>query len=156
MVDEFEKSAVSFKGELPTRIKNLIRSQLSNINGSVENMEGYSRAKYLQDAQALTGLELKRLQNYIDSLSRNGEGKITNPAYNLIGGDALHTFIKQESTRLRQQINSAEELQKDMGKTEKQDVSPPAPPNFEKATDLPRLGLELDEQIKRIKKIITY
>lgn len=156
MVDQFENSAILFKGKLANEIKNRIRTNLQNIQGSTERLEGYDRANFLLSATKLTGLELKALQHYIDTLPRNQQGIITNPAYNLIGGDALNTFIKKEIARLRHQINSADALEKELGKTEKQDITPPAPPNLEATTGLPRLGLELNEQVTRIKQLIHY
>jgi hypothetical protein len=159
MIDQFENSAVPFVGELAKNIKNQIRSQIQGLQGSAEHLDGYNRGRFLLGAQKLTGLELKRLQNYIDSLPRDQQGKITDPAYYMIGGDALHTFIKQETQRLRDQINKAEENQEELGKPEQQDIKPMPPPNLEKTTGLPRLGLEmpsLNEQLNKIKKLIQY
>jgi hypothetical protein len=153
-IDQLEHSAVDFVGELPTRIKSQIKTQIQGLQGSLEHKEGYDRGQFLLGAQKLTGYELKRLQSYIDSLPRDQQGRITDPAYEMIGGDLLHTFVKQETQRLRDQINKADENEKELGKTEKQDVKPAKPEGVEKATGLPRLGLELNEQITRIKQLI--
>lgn len=156
MVDEFENSVVPFKGELPEHIKTLINQQLNNVQGSTENLEGFNRAKFILQAQQLTGLELKRLRNYIDSLPKDEQGRITDPAYLMIGGDALNTFIQTETERLRHQINTAAENQESLGKTEKQDIKPPKPPDFEAATGIPKLGLLFEQELTKIKHLITY
>lgn len=156
MVDEFENSAIPFNSELAQQIKTQIQMQLNNLRGPAENLEGYNRAKYLLQAQQLTGIEMKRLRNYIDSLPRDDQGRISDPAYAMIGGDALNTFIQTETERLRHQINKAEESQENMDATKKQDVTPPAPPETEEVTGLPKLDLMLKEELKRIKQIILH
>jgi hypothetical protein len=162
MVDQFENSAVPFNDELAQQIKTQIQSQLNKIQGSTENMEGWNRAKYLLRAQKLTGLELKQLKHYIDELPRNAQGQITDPVYAMIGGNALNTFVQQAMLRLRHQINTADANEEKLGKTEKQDVTPPSPPNIEQTTGLPKLGLALDkltdlnEELIKIKNLILY
>lgn len=160
MIDQFEKSAVQFTTPLAVMIKNQIRSQIGGLQGSLEHRDGYDRAQFLLHANVLTGLELKALKHYIDNLPRNAEGKITDPAYYLIGGNYLATFVMQEMQKLRDQINRAEANQKELGKTEKQDTHAPKPPETEEVTGLPKLGLaitdRLAEQVNRIKKLIVY
>jgi hypothetical protein len=156
MVDEFENSTVPFNDALAQRIKTSIRQKLGEVQeGSQEHLEGLDRAKFLLNAGKLSGLELKRLKNYIDTLPRDSEGRPTNPAYYLIGGDALHTFVMDAIKRLRDLINKGKENQEELGKTEKQDVKPPKP-NLEKTTGFPHIHLELTEQVKRIKQLIQY
>lgn len=158
MIDEFENSAIPFNDALAQRIKTNIQQKMSEVQeGSKEHLEGLERAKFLLGAHKLTGLELKRLKNYIDTMPRDAEGRVTNPAYYLIGGDALHTFVMDAIKRLRYQINRAEENQKDLGKTEKQDITP-AKPKLEKVTGIKRIKneLKLNEQLARIKKLIQY
>ena len=154
MVDEFENTVIRFDGDFAQKIKNKIRTNIQGLQGSKQHLEGYNRGRFLLDATKLTGLELKRLQNYIDSLPKDQNGRITNPAYEMIGGDDLRAFIEQETTRLRHQINAMEKNQEELGKTEKQDIKPPKPPSIEQSTGLPRLSLELNENIKRIKQLI--
>lgn len=156
MIDQFENSAVPFNGEAANRIKNQIRTQIQGLQGSAEHLEGYNRGRFLVGAQKLTGLEMKRLLNYIDTLPRDQQGKVTDPAYVMIGGDHLHTFLQQETKRLRDLFNRAEENEKELGKTEKQEVTPPKPPDLEGVTGLPRLGMELNEQVNKIKRLIQY
>jgi hypothetical protein len=43
-----------------------------------------------------------------------------------------------------------------LGKTEKQDVKPSKPPQFEKTTGLPRIKLDLAEELKRINTLIKH
>jgi hypothetical protein len=162
MVDQFENSTIPFNNELAQQIKTQIKSQLNQIQGSTEHMEGWNRAKYLLTAQKLTGLELKQLRHYIDELPRDAQGQITDPAYVMIGGNALNTFVQQAILRLRYQINTADANEKELGKTEKQDVTPPKPPNTEETTGLPKLGLAIDnltdlnEELIKIKNLILY
>lgn len=159
MIDQFENSAVEFRGEIPDRIKAQIKSRIQGLQGSAEHRDGYNRGRFLLGAGKITGLEMKRLRNYIDSLPRDQQGNITDPAYEMIGGKMLDTFIQQETQRLRDQINKSEENQEELGKPEQQDVKPPPPPNLEKTTGLPRLGLDmpsLNEQLNKIKKLIQY
>lgn len=159
MIDQFENSAIEFRGEIPDLIKNKIRTHIQGVQGSAEHLDGYNRGRFLLGTGKLTGLELKRLQNYIDGLPRDQQGKITDPAYEMIGGDLLHTFIKQETERLRNQINKSAENQEELGKPEQQDIKPMPAPNLEKTTGLPRLGMEmpsLNEQLNKIKRLIQY
>ena len=157
MVDEFERSVVDFLNDpLAKLIKTNIKRQIGGLQGSKEHMEGYQRAQFLVRSSKLTGLELKRLKHYIDSLSRNNKGEITDFAYNMIGGDALYSFLLREIERLRHQINKARENQEELGKTEKQDVKPSKPPKFEKITGMPRLHLNLAEELKRINSLTIY
>lgn len=155
MIDEFENSAVDFQDDpLVKHIKANIETQTSGLQGSIEHLDGYQRAQFLLHAHKLTGLELKRLQNYIDSLPRDSEGRVTDPAYAMIGGDALHTFIMREIKRIRYQINRAKDNQKELGATEKQDVKPSRPPKTNSM--FPRVTLGLAEQLERINKLIIY
>jgi hypothetical protein len=62
----------------------------------------------------------------------------------------------EEIKKLRYLINKARENQEELGKTEKQDVKPPKPPQLEKITGMPRIKLELTEQLERINKLMTY
>lgn len=156
MVDEFEKTLIPFNGSDAKLIKTNIKKQIGGLQGSKENLEGFERAKFLLIAPKLTGLELKRLKNYIDSLPRDEDGKIIDPAYYLIGGDVLHSFIIREMDRIRKRINKAEENQDELGKGKKEDVKPAPPPNLEQTTGLPRIKLDLNEETKRINKLIKY
>lgn len=159
MIDQFETSAVAFRGEIPDRIKAKIKTQIQGLQGSAEHRDGYNRGRFLLSTSIITGLEMKRLRNYIDKLPRDQQGNITDPAYEMIGGNMLDTFIQQETKRLRDQINKSEENQESLGKPEQQDVKPPPAPNLEKTTGLPRLGLEmpsLNEQLNKIIKLIQY
>lgn len=158
MIDEFERSAIPFKGELPTVIKNNIKVQLGRLQGqSVENLEGYQRAQFLLGAQSLTGNELKQLQHYIDSLPRNQQGEVTDPAYAMVGGDSLHTFVKQETKLLRDRINKADANKEELGQPDTEDVKPlpiTPPKNLSGLSKLSGLDLNLTEEIKRIKQLI--
>lgn len=155
MIDQFENTAVSFEGELPDRIKAQIRDQLERVpQGAAENLDGYNRGKYLLSASKLTGLEMKRLMHDIEDMPRDAEGRITDPAYLMIGGDALNTFLQTEMKRLRHQINSADEMEKELGKTEKQDINPSRPPSVTGMVGIPTLTGNLTEEINRIKQLI--
>jgi len=156
MIDEFEKTLIPFNGADAKLIKANIKRQIGGLQGSKENLDGFQRAQFLLIAPKLTGLELKRLKNYIDFLPRDEAGIVTDPAYNLIGGDILHSFIIREMDGIRKRINKAEENQKEMGKTEKQDIKPSKPPNLEQIIGLPRITLDLNEQTKRINQLTKY
>lgn len=164
MIDQFENSSIPFNGEdqvngsAVNHIKGLIRVQLAKIpKGGAEQLEGYDRAMYLQDprTKSLTGNEVKQLLHYIGQFP-TVNGQISDPAYYLIGGRALETYLKTQAEAFRNQINNADENEEEIGKTEKQDIKAPPPPDVEKVTGLPRLGLELNEEIQKIKKLITY
>lgn len=113
---EFEKTLIPFNGAEAKLIKANIKRQIGRLQGSKENLDGFQRALFLLIAPKLTGLELKRLKNYIDLLPRDESGIVTDPAYYLIGGDILHSFIIREIEGIRKRINKAKENQEEMGK----------------------------------------
>ena len=162
-IDKLENSVVLFNDELAKEIKNNIRVQLQGVQGSTEHMEGWNRGQFLLGAAKLTGLELKRLHDYIEDLKKTAvDGRITNPAYAMIGGDALATFVNRELERLRKVINAEAANEEELGKTEKQDIKPAKPPDFEGTTGIPKVGnlfgkhSELSEQVQRIKQLIQH
>jgi len=99
----------SFK--IPSKVRNRINRQLNRINSDDNQAKGLKRAKDIANGETISYAQIKRLKNYFDTYSGDGQ----DDEFNLIGGSVTKKWVNDELGQNRESIKKVKKANMDGG-----------------------------------------